>query len=108
MKPLIRKKQFAALCGVVLMTVCLLAGCTRTSTSEEKTEVRDFSQEDVRSLPVKTMEASYAWDVSDKRVAVGASDYVFTGKVLSSDGTVYEDLVPMEDQDGNQIEVGNP
>ncbi len=86
-----------------LAAVCLILGCFFAYQKEE-----DGKSVNVNTLPVKTMKASYVYDISDKKAAVGAVDYVFAGKVLSNDGTVYEDPVPMEDEDGNTIEVGSP
>lgn len=106
MKTLNRKKQFVIFLGVLFLAVCMIAGYMLIS--GEKKSGKEDSMANANALPVKTMKASYVYDVSDKKVAVGAVDYVFAGKVLSYDEVVYEDLVPMEDEDGNTIEVGSP
>lgn len=106
MKILNQKKQFMIFIGILVLIACIITGYMLIP--GDKKIAKDVSKIDMDTLPIKTMKASYAYDISDKRIAVGVADYVFVGNVLSNDGVVYEDLVPMEDQDGNTVEVGNP
>ncbi|WP_145131662.1 DUF4179 domain-containing protein [Paenibacillus sp. Y412MC10] len=63
---------------------------------------------DISKLPVQQMRGSFVYDVNDKSEAVGISDYVFVGKVVSNNGTTYRDIVTVEDENGDPKEVGTP
>ncbi|HHY72372.1 MAG TPA: hypothetical protein GX497_03935 [Bacillus bacterium] len=66
------------------------------------------SSVDISKLPVYPIRGSFVYDVNNKNEAVGISDYVFVGKVVSNNGTIYKDVVTMEDENGKPKEVGTP
>lgn len=100
------KKSFFVAAAVLLLIAGVIIGCMLLS--GEKETRKNISKIDPDALPVNIRTASYAYDISDKRVAVGAADYVFVGQVLRREGVTYEDPVPMELEDGSMVEVGNP
>lgn len=63
---------------------------------------------EIDKLPIFPMKGSFVYDVNNINEAVGISDYVFVGEVISNDGTVYKNIVTMEDENGNPKEVGTP
>lgn len=100
-----KRTRLVIFSSVLILTICALTACTP---ADEAGIEKDLSKTETDALPIQRIEGSYAHDVSDKRIAAGAADYVFVGRVLSEDGVVYEDPVPMEDEAGNLKEVGSP
>lgn len=101
---MISKKAVAFSLCTILMALSLLGGC---GASENK-ERTDLSGIETGKLPVSTMQASFVYNPHNLYESVGVVDYVFAGKVVSNDGTEYQDVVPREDKEGNIIEIGSP
>ncbi|MCI9596081.1 MAG: hypothetical protein HFE75_02050 [Firmicutes bacterium] len=108
MKAMKSKKNtiIMGICLGMLLVICAIVGHRLISDQDSLT--KDFSQIDASSLPVTTMAATYVYDVTDKREAVDMADYVYIGKVLSNDGTVYENIAPIERQNGEIEKIGDP
>ena len=69
---------------------------------------KDFSNMDVDSLPKEYIQAQFVYDPDSIQESVGMADYVFAGFVAGCDGTHYENIVIMEDEDGFFKKVGSP
>ena len=69
---------------------------------------KDFSDMDVDSLPKEYIQAQFVYDPDSIQESVGMADYVFAGLVAGCNGTHYEDIVIMEDEDGFFKKVGSP
>ena len=76
---------------------------SESTASSEKSTTNDWD-----SLPVSELQACFVYDTNNIQEAVGISDYVFVGKVLSCDGTEYRDVVTVQDENGNPKSVGTP
>lgn len=109
MKAIKSKKNITimGICLGVLLVICAIVG-HRLISNQDSQLTKDFSKVDASTLPVTTMAATYVYDVADKRQAVGMADYVYIGKVLSNDGTVYKNIVPVERQNGRVEKIGDP
>lgn len=68
----------------------------------------DTALVDEENLPIQHIRGSFVYDTNDLRQTVGMVDYVFIGTVISNDGTHYENVVIMEDENGDPHEVGTP
>ena len=79
---------------VIITMIFLLTACSSTPLTEEE----------MRKLPISSIEASFVYNTHDPKEAVGISDYVFIGKVLSYDGVQYKHRVMIE----NVGTVGSP
>ena len=99
-----RKKKAVISLSAVFLLVCGIVG----GIALYNNMIGDVSKVDVDSLPIKTMKGSFVYDTTNIKEAVGIVDYVFVGNVVSNDGTVYEDIVAMEDKNGRTKEVGTP
>lgn len=101
---MISKKKTVFLFCTFLLLLSLFTGCGQS----ESGALIDLSGVDAAKLPISTVQASFVYDPDNPREAVGAADYVFAGKVVSNDGTEYQHVVPMEDENGNVVEIGTP
>ncbi|MBJ6361400.1 hypothetical protein ACFOQM_08880 [Paenibacillus sp. GCM10012307] len=63
---------------------------------------------DTNNLPIFPIRGSFVYDVNNKNEAVGIVDYVFVGKVVRNGGTIYKNIVTMENENGKPKEVGTP
>lgn len=101
---MISKKSILFFLCTALLSACLITGCG----ASEESGLEDLSNMDAGKLPVSTMQASYICNLDDPREAAGAADYVFAGTVIRGDRTEYRHPVPMEDENGNTVELGAP
>lgn len=97
-------KKKTALLSILFILSIVFTGCSPANSSQSGTE----SNVDVSSLPTYAMRASFVYDTDNIQEAVGISDYVFIGEVVSCDGTEYRNIITMEDENGNPKEVGSP
>lgn len=63
---------------------------------------------DMDSLSVEILQVSFVYDVNNVNESVGMMDYVFVGKVISNDGTEYENVKMVEDENGGYKKAGSP
>lgn len=101
---MVSKKITAFFLCSTLLVGSLLTGCG----TSEKSSLTDLSNIDVRKLPINTIQASFICDPDNPREVAGAADYIFAGKVISNDGTEYQYVAPLEDENGNIVETGVP
>ncbi|MDY0323566.1 MAG: cell surface protein [Candidatus Carbobacillus sp.] len=72
-----------------------------------KNAVSEVENVDTSKLPIFPIRGSFVYDVNNINEAVGIVDYVFVGKVVRNDGTIYKGIITMESENGPK-EVGTP
>ncbi|MDR2945073.1 MAG: hypothetical protein LBU81_08385 [Methanosarcinales archaeon] len=100
MKNQFTRKHFALFSAVL---VALIAGVAATSVFYSN-ESPSFSGDG----NISRIRASYIIDVYDPSELVGDVDYVFAAKVDKFAGNTYKFPVLIEDEKGNEVEVGSP
>lgn len=96
------KKHLSTLVSAVTI-VSILFGCSLNNVQESV-----MSLSDIQKLPVEVTQASFVYDTKNIYEAVGISDYVFVGDVVSYDGVKYMNTVITEDAQGKPMQVGSP
>jgi hypothetical protein len=100
-----KKNIFIAVTAAVLVTGGVIGANSLTTSNDDKTVEAHVN---ISELPIQPMRGSFVIDVNNKKETVGLSDYVFVGKVVSNKGTIYKDIVTMEDENGKPKDVGSP
>jgi len=59
------------------------------------------------SIPTYSIQGSYLVDVNNPKEVVGDADYVFLGNVVEQTGTLYKNKIPMEQENGDVLYIGN-
>lgn len=96
-------KNIMILLSAILLIVCVAMGSMFLCKNRS-----GFSDVDVSNLPIYEMRGTFVYDICDIRESVGIVDYVFVARVVNNDGTTYEDIVVMEDENCRPKEVGTP
>lgn len=60
------------------------------------------------NIPISEIRGTFAIDYDNLNAVVGDADYVFVGKVVTEEGTIYKDSVMIEDKDGKDVEISSP
>jgi hypothetical protein len=100
-----KKNILVAVTAAVLVTGGVVGANVLTKSNNEQTAVAPVNTSE---LPIQPMRGSFVIDVNNKKETVGLADYVFVGKVVSNKGTIYKNVVTMEDENGKPKEVGSP
>lgn len=99
-----KMKMLPIFSGIILFCTCLLIWQSISVNNKS----RNSQTSDLNSLPVITMHGSFVYDPNNINESVGMVDYVFTGTVVSNNGTIYKDTVTMEDENGKPKDVSTP
>ncbi|MDR0488886.1 MAG: hypothetical protein LBG99_05740 [Propionibacteriaceae bacterium] len=103
------KKRAAVLMGCVISTLVIAGVYFVAIHGESPKEILSSEMEvDVSTLPIDRIRASYVIDVGNKNEVAGLADYVFAGRVISNNKTIYEDVIEMETEEGGTRLVGSP
>ncbi|CAM4017730.1 hypothetical protein [Saccharibacillus endophyticus] len=97
------KKKFI-LASILLILLVVLGINILDNNNQSQSLTVSTSQ---NQLPIEPIRGSFVVDIDNKNEVVGLVDYVFVARVVSEEGTIYKNVVTMEDENGETREAGS-
>lgn len=97
-------KKIFIMASILLILLVVLGINILDQNDESQFQTASTSQ---NQLPIEPIRGSFVVDIDNKNEVVGLVDYVFVARVVSEEGTIYKNIVTMEDENGETREAGS-